>query len=100
MDRPTNKANCLCHPSENRPLSIKEYARIQGFEDDWKLVGSLTQRYRLIGQATPVPLAAAIAKSIRQHMESGLILNGRTEDGDHVGTECSQDRRGREYSIR
>lgn len=100
VDRPTNKANCLCHPSENRPLSIKEYARIQGFEDNWKFAGSLTQRYRLIGQATPVPLAAAIAKSIRLHLESGLILNGRTEDGDHVGTECSQDRRGREYSIR
>ena len=39
VDRPTNKANCLCHPDDNRPLSIKEYARIQGFEDDWKFFG-------------------------------------------------------------
>ena len=34
VDRPTNKANCLCHPDKHRPLSVKEYARIQGFADE------------------------------------------------------------------
>ena len=56
VDRPTNKANCLCHPDKTRPLSVKEYARIQGFSDDWIFSGSLSQRYRLIGQATPSPV--------------------------------------------
>ena len=70
VDRPTNKANCLCHPDEHRPLSVKEYARIQGFNDDWTFSGTLSQRYRLIGQATPIPLAAAIASTIREHRVS------------------------------
>ena len=86
VDRPTNKANCLCHPDHNRPLAIKEYARIQGFEDDWKFSGSLSQRYRLIGQATPIPLAAAIAKTIRQHIESAHSLNGHIKTTDYAGT--------------
>ena len=85
VDRPTNKANCLCHPKETRPLSVKEYARIQGFKDDWKFPGSLSQRYRLIGQATPVRLAAAIAAKILEHRMSKPRDNGSrraTEDGD------------------
>ncbi len=85
VDRPTNKANCLCHPEETRPLSVREYARIQGFGDDWIFSGSLSQRYRLIGQATPVPLAAAIAGRILEHRTSNLARNGsiqKTEDGD------------------
>lgn len=72
VDRPTNKANCLCHPDETRPLSIREYARIQGFDDDWVFYGSLSQRYRLIGQATPVQLAAAIAAKILEHRTDNL----------------------------
>lgn len=64
VDSPKTKAACLCHPSETRPLSIKEYARIQGFSDDWKFCGPISAKYRLIGQATPVPLARAIAKAL------------------------------------
>lgn len=78
VDRPTNKANCLCHPEETRPLSVKEYARIQGFEDDWILSGSLSQRYRLIGQATPVRLAAAIATKVLEHRMGALRGNEST----------------------
>ena len=35
VDRPTTKACCLCHPDELRPLSVQEYACIQGFPTDW-----------------------------------------------------------------
>ena len=78
VDRPTNKANCLCHPDETRPLSVKEYARIQGFGDDWKFSGTLSQRYRLIGQATPVRLAAAVAARILEHRKGNIRSNGST----------------------
>ena len=78
VDRPTNKANCLCHPDETRPLSVKEYARLQGFEDDWEFSGSRSQRYRLIGQATPVRLAAAIAARILEHRTGNPSSNGNT----------------------
>ena len=64
VDRPTTKAGCLCHPTETRPLSIREYARLQGFPDDWKFSGPVQARYRLIGQATPIPLAIAVANEI------------------------------------
>ena len=89
VDRPTNKANCLCHPDETRPLSVKEYARIQGFDDDWVFSGSLSQRYRLIGQATPVPLAAAIARSILEHRVENQRRNGSTRkaEGGDVSTQ-------------
>ncbi len=70
VDSPTTKAACLCHPNGERPLSIKEYAALQGFPPDWKFEGSLTARYRLIGQATPVPLAQAVAKAVRQRIET------------------------------
>ena len=82
VDRPTNKANCLCHPDETRPLSVKEYARIQGFEDDWKFSGTLSQRYRLIGQATPIPLASAIAKRILEHRAGRHNGSGQIEKSD------------------
>ena len=85
VDRPTNKANCLCHPDETRPLSVKEYARIQGFGDDWIFSGALSQRYRLIGQATPIRLAAAIAAKILEHRMGNPRSNGSariTGDGD------------------
>lgn len=49
------------HPSENRAISIAEGARIQGFPDHYRFVGSLTQITRQIGNAVPVHLAEAIA---------------------------------------
>ena len=76
VDRPTNKANCLCHPDETRPLSVKEYARIQGFDDSWNFSGTLSQRYRLIGQATPIHLSAAVASRILEHYMDGRHKNG------------------------
>ena len=79
VDRPTNKANCLCHPDETRPLSVKEYARIQGFDDHWKFAGSLSQRYRLIGQATPIHLSTAVAARIFEHRMGSSPGNGHSE---------------------
>lgn len=34
---PTMPATLLCHPTELRPLSVEEYARIQQFPDTWVL---------------------------------------------------------------
>jgi len=57
-------ATCICHPDEDRPLSVKEYARIQGFPDSWEFIGSIPQKYRMIGEAVPVTLAKVIAENI------------------------------------
>ena len=61
---PAQMGTCICHPDETRPLTVKEYAKIQGFPDDWVFVGSTTQKYRMIGEAVPVDLAEIIAKTI------------------------------------
>ena len=65
---PTQFGSCICHPDEDRPLTVKEYSRIQGFPDSWDFVGSLPQRYRMIGEAVPVDLAFVIATAIKKHL--------------------------------
>src|SRR5699024_868860 len=61
---PAQKQTERCHPTETRPLNLKEYARIQTFPDDYEFKGSISAIYRQIGNAVPVNLAYEIGKSI------------------------------------
>lgn len=61
---PAQKQTERCHPSENRPLTTREYARIQTFPDNWTFQGSATQIYKQIGNAVPVNFAFALGKSL------------------------------------
>jgi DNA (cytosine-5)-methyltransferase 1 len=54
-----------CHPTQTRPLTVREYARIQTFPDDWHFAGSVASQYRQIGNAVPVNLAYHIGIAIR-----------------------------------
>lgn len=65
---PTMPATDLCHPTEDRPLSVEEYSRIQGFPDHWKLCGPIKEQYRQIGNAVPIRLGEAIARTILADM--------------------------------
>lgn len=67
---PAQKQTERCHPSENRPLTTREYARIQTFPDDWVFKGTITQIYKQIGNAVPVNFATAIGKSIVKMLNS------------------------------
>lgn len=69
MTSPTQQATTLCHPEKDRPLSIEEYKRIQQFPDTWKFFGTTQSKYRQIGNAVPVGLSNAIAKSIKKMLE-------------------------------
>ena len=53
-----------CHPDETRPLTVREYARIQTFPDDWQFMGSMSAQYKQIGNAVPVNLAYAVGNSL------------------------------------
>ena len=61
---PAQKQTERCHPKETRPLTVREYARIQTFPDDWQFCGKLTAQYKQIGNAVPVNLAWAIGRSL------------------------------------
>ena len=61
---PAQKATMLCHPIQDRPLSVKEYARIQQFPDDWIFTGTTAAKYKQIGNAVPVGLAKAIGEAV------------------------------------
>lgn len=61
---PSQKQTERCHPTETRPLQIREYARIQTFPDDYEFIGSLASKYKQIGNAVPVELAFRVGKSI------------------------------------
>ena len=61
---PVQKATMMCHPTQDRPLSVAEYARIQQFPDDWRFIGTTVDKYRQIGNAVPVGLARAIGETL------------------------------------
>lgn len=97
---PVQKATMMCHPVLDRPLSVKEYARIQQFPDDWKFVGTTAAKYRQIGNAVPIGLGEAIGKaliavadntaSVRTKRFRGTSVHNKIKDamelgGDHHG---------------
>ena len=61
---PAQKQTERCHPEETRPFTVREYARIQTFPDDWKFEGSVAQQYKQIGNAVPVNLGKEVGYSI------------------------------------
>jgi len=61
---PAQKQTERCHPSETRPLTVREYARIQSFPDDWKFTGSTAAQYRQIGNAVPVNMGFHIGRAL------------------------------------
>lgn len=47
-------------------LTVKMVARIQGFPDEWHILGRKTVAYRQVGNAFPPPVAQAVAEKIFQ----------------------------------
>lgn len=81
---PAQKATMLCHPTKNRPLSVKEYARIQQFPDDWIFTGTVAAKYKQIGNAVPVGLAEAIGRAIIATAEKNAIVQTKRFRGTSV----------------
>lgn len=66
------------HPEQDRSISLREAALLQSFPPDYKFVEPGEPVYfkvvaRHIGNAVPVELAKAIARSIRHHLEHQAI---------------------------
>lgn len=67
---PVQKSTCICHPSELRPLSVQEYAAVQQFPKTWEFAGSISEKYKQIGNAVPVGLGYAIGQTIMSYIEN------------------------------
>lgn len=65
------------HPSQHRPITHREAARIQSFPDWFQFKGSKIEIAKQIGNAVPPFLAARLADSVFALLMSGAPLNGR-----------------------
>lgn len=71
---PSQKQTERCHPEETRPFTVREYARIQSFPDNWEFKGSVSSQYKQIGNAVAVKVAEAIGKQLIS------ALNGKEKE--------------------
>lgn len=77
---PEQKQTERCHPDETRPFTVREYARIQTFPDEWGFAGSVSQQYKQIGNAVPVNLAKEIGYSIVKFLNEVYAKSNKSED--------------------
>lgn len=63
-------AGCFIHPYEDRPLSVREGARLQSFPDRYEFIGAATSRCRQIGNAVPPRIAQFLACAIAESVTS------------------------------
>ncbi len=56
----------VTHPTESRTLTVREGARIQCFPDDFVFLGPKVSQFKQVGNAVPVALSRALAKSVKK----------------------------------
>ncbi|GFZ18230.1 chromomethylase 3 [Actinidia rufa] len=64
----------ILHPEQDRVLTIRENARLQGFPDSYKLFGPVKERYMQVGNAVAVPVSQALGYAL------GLASQGSSSE--------------------
>jgi len=77
---PAQKQTERCHPEETRPLTVREYARIQTFPDTWKFSGSISSQYKQIGNAVPVNLGYNVGRCLIAMLDNKPDLKTMDEE--------------------
>ena len=72
---PNHASTSLCHPEHVRVLSVREYARIQEFPDDWVFCGKTAEKYKQIGNAVPVRLGRVTAEVVSRLLDNAAASN-------------------------
>lgn len=58
------------HPQQDRTISVREAARLQGFPDRFQFAGAaIGQHYEQVGNAVPVTVARAIGAAVSSHVD-------------------------------
>jgi len=70
---PSQKQTERCHPDETRPFTVREYARIQTFPDEWEFLGGTGSKYKQIGNAVPVNFAYHLGIAIVNALSSTFV---------------------------
>jgi DNA (cytosine-5)-methyltransferase 1 len=60
------------HPDQDRTITIREAARLQGLPDKFVIHGDRSSQYDQVGNAVPVQLAQAIAAEIGHCLDGTL----------------------------
>lgn len=78
---PNHASTSLCHPTETRALSIKEYARIQEFPDLWEFSGTVSEQYAQVGNAVPTRLGKVAGEVIDQSLAA--LISKKAQPSSH-----------------
>ncbi|KAK3014031.1 hypothetical protein RJ639_008664 [Escallonia herrerae] len=63
------------HPEQDRVLTLRECARLQGFPDFYRFCGTIKERYCQVGNAVSVPVARALGYAL------GMAFRKLSTDG-------------------
>ncbi len=66
---PNHAGTALCHPTETRALTLKEYALIQEFPEDWEFCGKAIEQYAQVGNAVPVRLGRVVGNVLAPKLD-------------------------------
>lgn len=72
------------HPRYNRPITVREAARIQSFPDHYVFVGSEFQQLKQIGNAVPPLLGAAVARAVVQQLDHILARQEQNQNAAYL----------------
>ena len=67
---PNHASTALCHPTEVRALTLREYARIQEFPDEWEFRGTPAEQYVQVGNAVPVRLGRVAGTVLARELDA------------------------------
>ncbi|MFX1484385.1 MAG: DNA (cytosine-5-)-methyltransferase, partial [Promethearchaeota archaeon] len=88
FNRPGN--GTFIHPQQDRLISFREAARLQTFPDRYRFLGTLSSRYKQIGNAVPPLLAYAVARKFERgrvvdlFCGAGGLSEGFLQAGNHI----------------